>query len=290
MQVEHVTGVRLAARGTTQQQRHLTVGLGLLRQVVVHHESVLAVLHPVLAHGATGVGGEVLERCRVRSGRHHDDRVLERSGLTQNLHGLGHGGTLLTDGHVDALHTLTLLVQDGVDGHGGLAGLAVTDDELALTTTDGGHGVDGLDAGLHGLVHGLATHDAGSLDLHTTGLHAHERTLAVDGLAERVHHATQHALADGHRENLAGGLDGLALFDAIGVTQHHGADGLFFEVQRQTLGAVLELEQLVHGAVGQARDARDSVADLCDATHGAGLERRREALEVLLDGRCDVGC
>src|SRR3546814_3363334 len=52
------------------------------------------------------------------------------------------------------------LVDDRVDGDGGLAGLPVADDQLALAAADGGHGVDGLDAGLQRLVHRLALDDA----------------------------------------------------------------------------------------------------------------------------------
>ena len=37
-----------------------------------------------------------------------------------------------------------LLVEDGVDGDGRLAGLAVADDQLSLTTADGNEAVDGL--------------------------------------------------------------------------------------------------------------------------------------------------
>jgi hypothetical protein len=81
VQVEHVAGVGLAARRAAQQQRQLTVGLGLLGEVVVHHQRVLAVVHPVLADGAAGVRGEVLERCRVGRRRDDDDRVLHRAGL-----------------------------------------------------------------------------------------------------------------------------------------------------------------------------------------------------------------
>ena len=61
VQVEDVTGVGLAARRAAQQQRHGAVGLGLLGQVVEDDEDVLAVVHPVLADGRAGVGGEVLE-------------------------------------------------------------------------------------------------------------------------------------------------------------------------------------------------------------------------------------
>ena len=60
------------------------------------------------------------------------------------------------------MHVLALLVDDRVDGDGGLAGLAVADDELALAAADGDHRVDGLDAGLQRLLDRLALDDAGA--------------------------------------------------------------------------------------------------------------------------------
>ena len=83
MEVEHVAGVGLAARRAAQQQRQLAVGLGLLGEVVVHHEGVLAVLHPVLADGAPGVRREVLERRRIGRRGDHDDGVLHGAGLAE---------------------------------------------------------------------------------------------------------------------------------------------------------------------------------------------------------------
>ena len=49
-----------------------------------------------------------------------------------------------------------LLVDDRVDGDRRLAGLAVTDDQLALAAADRDHRVDGLDAGHDRLVDVLA--------------------------------------------------------------------------------------------------------------------------------------
>src|SRR3990172_2044246 len=43
----------------------------------------------------------------------------------------------------------TLLVDDRVPRHGGLAGLAVADDQFALAPADRHHRVDRLDPGLH---------------------------------------------------------------------------------------------------------------------------------------------
>ena len=97
------------------------------------------------------------------------------------------------------------MVQDRVDAHRGLAGLAVADDEFALSTTDWGHGVDGLDASLQRFVHGLTTGDARRLDFHAALNRADDRALAVDGFTERVHDATEKRIADWHRKNATSG-------------------------------------------------------------------------------------
>jgi hypothetical protein len=70
----------------------------------------------------------------------------------------------LTDGDIDVIELLAFvrvivpapLVEDGVNGNGSLAGLAVTDDELTLAMTNGHHRVDRLEVGQRGLVDGMA--------------------------------------------------------------------------------------------------------------------------------------
>ena len=127
MEIKDVAGVRLAARRTAQQKRNLAVRFGLLGKVVVDHEGVFAVLHPLLANGAAGVRGEELKRCRVARGRDHHHRVLHCPKVLEDLYRLGDRRVLLTNRDVDALHVLALLVENRIDDHGGLAGLAVTD-------------------------------------------------------------------------------------------------------------------------------------------------------------------
>ena len=73
VKVEDVTGVSLTAGGTPQQQGHLTVGDSLLGQIVEDDEGVHAVVTEELAHGAAGVGCQVLQGGGVRGGgRHHN--------------------------------------------------------------------------------------------------------------------------------------------------------------------------------------------------------------------------
>ena len=96
------------------------------------------------------------------------------------------------------------------------------------------------------------------------------------GLAERVDHPAEHAVADRHREDPAGRLDGLALFDGVDVAEHDGTDRLLVEVEREADRAVLELEQLVDGGVGQTGHTGDAVADLGHPADRTCLERRLE--------------
>src|SRR6185503_2881906 len=103
-----------------------------------------------------------------------------------------------------------LLVDDGVDGHRGLAGLAVADDELALAAADRNHRVDGLVTSLHRLAHRLAVDDARRHALDRGGLRGLERALAVDRLAQRVDDAAQQLAAHRHFEDAARGLHGVA--------------------------------------------------------------------------------
>ena len=83
------------------------------------------------------------------------------------------------------LTPVVLLADDGVDADGGLADLAVADDQFALAPADWGHGVDGLEARVHGLVDRLAVDDAGGDHLDAAEFLGLDGALAVDGVARR---------------------------------------------------------------------------------------------------------
>src|SRR3989304_1196733 len=62
VQIEDVSGIGLAARGTAQQERDLAVGPGVFRQIIVDDAGVAALLGELLPDGAAGVGGDILPR------------------------------------------------------------------------------------------------------------------------------------------------------------------------------------------------------------------------------------
>src|SRR3954452_6022952 len=277
VEVEDVSRERLTARRAAQQQRQLPVRVGLLGEVVVDDECVLAVVEEVLAHCAAGERGHPLDRGGLVRGGGDDDRVVHRARVLQALVHLGHGRGLLADRDVHADDVLPRLVEDRVDSDRRLAGTAVADDELALTAADRDHRVDRLQAGLERLLHGLALDDARRLELERTGLRGVDRALAVDRVAERIDHAAEQRLPDRDARDLAGALHGLALGDLLPLAEERAADVVLLEVEREADDVVLELEHLERDALLEPVDARDAVAELED---GADLGQVR--LDVVL--------
>ena len=175
--------------------------------------AVLAGVHEILAHGAARVGRQVLDR-RRRGGRGDDhDRVVHRPVGLERLDHLGDGGLFLADRDVDADHVGVFLIDDRVDGDGGLAGLAIADDQLALAAADRSHAVDGLEPGLERFVDHLPFHHARSDLLHVHRNRRLDRALAVQGLTKRIDHPAQHGLAGRHLHEATGAADLITLLD-----------------------------------------------------------------------------
>ena len=246
-------------------------------------ERVLAVVHEVLAHRAAGVGSDVLERRRVGRGGRDDDRVLHRAVLLERLDDLGDRGVLLADRDVHADDAVALLVDDRVERDGGLPGLAVSDDQLALPAADRDHRVDRLEARLHRLLDRHAVDDAGGEPLDRVELLRGDRTLAVDRLAERVDDAAHERLADGHRDDALRAFDGVALLDEARLAHEDAADVALLEVQREAVDAVREFEELARHDLLEAVRERDAVADRHDGSDLVDVHALRDAGELGLD-------
>ena len=266
MHVENITGVRFTTRRTAQQQGNLTVGPCLLGQVIVYDQGIFTLVAEVLTHGATGVRSDVLQRSGVGCGRGNHDGVLQRAVLFEFAHHVGDGRGLLANRNVDTLNAGALLVDDGVDGHRGLTGLAVTDDQLALATTDRHHGVNGLQAGLHRLVNGLTPQNAGGDLLDGRRTLGFDRTFTIDGVTQGVDNATQQGFTDRHFHDATGAGDLVAFGDVLVRAENYRTDGVALQVQCHTKGVVGEFQHLARHNVSKAVDAGNTVGQ---ADHGA---------------------
>ena len=231
MQVEDVPRVGLAAWRPAQVEGHLAVGPSVLGEVVVAAQRVLAAVAEKLTHCAAGVGRQVDERGRLGGAGGDDDRVAERPVLLQGGSHAGDGSLVLADRHVDADQVFAFLVDDRVDQQGGLARLAIADDQLALSAADRDHGVDRLDAGLDRGVDRLACDHTGRDHLYGAGLLGFDGSLAVDRLPERVDDAADQLLAHRHLDDPARGADLVAFLDVLVRAHDHGPDHVLLEVQ-----------------------------------------------------------
>ena len=134
--VKDVAGKGFATGRPAQQQRELAIGARVMREIVVNDQHVAARFHEMLRDAGRGVRSDVSEARRVVALGHDDDGVIHRALFPQGCHGLRDGGRALTDGAIDAQDILAALVEDGVDRNGGLARLAVAENQLALAAPD----------------------------------------------------------------------------------------------------------------------------------------------------------
>src|SRR5688572_6995068 len=101
--------------------------------------------------------------------------MLHGAVLLEEADDLGNLRPLLADGDINTDDAGALLVDDRVQNHGRLAGLAVTDDQLALAPTDRDHRIDRLDARLQRGIDVLAQDDARSDTLNRSRLVGRDR-------------------------------------------------------------------------------------------------------------------
>jgi hypothetical protein len=153
VQIEDVARISFAPRRAAQKQGKLAVGLGMLGKVVVNAQGVVPRIPEILAHGAPRIRGNILQGRRFRGRRRDDGSIFHRPVFPEDIHHSRYGRPLLPDGDIEAVDPGTLLVDDRIDGNGGLAGAAVTDDQFALPPPDGNHGVDGFQTRLQRFLH-----------------------------------------------------------------------------------------------------------------------------------------
>ena len=60
MQIEYVAGVCLTSRRSLEQQGQGTVSGGMFAQVIIYHQYIFSVFHPLLADGAARIGSNIL--------------------------------------------------------------------------------------------------------------------------------------------------------------------------------------------------------------------------------------
>ena len=139
MEVEHVARIGFASGRTAEEQGDLAICPSMLGEIVVNDKRVATGFHEFFTDGATRIRSDILKRGRFVGRGNHDNGVFHRAIFFKDAKGTSNSSFLLTDRYVDTNHTLAFLINDRIDGDGGLTSLAVTDNQLALTTTNRDH-------------------------------------------------------------------------------------------------------------------------------------------------------
>ena len=208
--------------------------------------------------------------------------------LFQLAYHVGDGRLLLTNSDVDTLNAGTFLVDDGVNGHGSLTSLAVTDDQLTLTTTYRNHRVDGLVASLDGLVDRLTPDHARRNFFNCVGSVGVDVAFAVDRSAQCVNNAAQQFRTNRHFQDATGALDGHAFGQTQVVAQDYRTNGVLLQVECHTKDAFGKLEHFPVHYIGETVNPHDTVRYGKNRTFVACLRRDIELLDPLLDDVTDL--
>ena len=153
MQIKDISRISLTPRRTAENQRYLTVGNSLLGQVIVNDQRIPTGIAEILSDGSSCKRSKILQSGRVGSSSGNYDSVVQCSTLLQHVHDIGNSRTFLSHGYINTVNrfacfVIRFLIQDGIDGNGGLSRLTVADNQFTLSATDRNHGIDRLQTGL----------------------------------------------------------------------------------------------------------------------------------------------
>ena len=200
---------------------------------------------------------------------------------------IGDRGGFLADGDVDTFDAGVLLIDDGIDGDGGLADLAVADDQFALAAPDRHHGIDCLETGLYRLIHGLPVdYPGGDLFQGVVELRI-DRTATIDRVAERIDHPTFELGTDRNFEDATSAARLLSFRQLQIIAEDHRADRIPLQVQGHAVETTVKGDHLPVHHVAQAVDPYDAVGHGDDGSLILGLGGHIEPFDPLADQFAD---
>ena len=201
---------------------------------------MLAVITEVFCDGASRIWCKELQRGCIGCGSSDNDRVFHRPSFFQSFCELRDSRTLLTNSNVNAVQMflsvscveVDLLVEDRVESNCSLTSLAVTNDELTLTSTNRYQSVHGLQPGLHRFVNTHTRHNAWGLDFNTSTSHVLNRTFAVNRITQGIDNSTKHSHTDWNVNNGTSTLACLTFRDLTIITEDHNTHIGSFKIER----------------------------------------------------------
>ncbi len=180
---------------------------------------------------------------------------------SEGINHLGHSRFFLSHGHIDTVDVRILLVDDGIYTEGRLADLPVPNDQLTLPSANGGHGIDGLNARVHGLIHGLADDDPRGHHLDPAKLSGIDWPFAIYGITHSINDPTQDCFSNGNFSNPAGSFDGVPLFNLRIIAHDGNAHVILFQIKAETIDATWKFQHLQGHGIFHAIHTSDTITN-----------------------------
>ena len=158
----------------------------MLRQIIIYDEDMFSLEHEVFPHSCTSIWCEPLHRSRSGCTSCDNSGIFHRASSSEFFCDSNDLGILLTDGDIDTLHPISLLIEDGIDRNLSLSGLTISDNELSLSTSNRHECIDRLDPCRHWFMDTLTTHDSCRDELCWTMILSLDISLAIDRIPERI--------------------------------------------------------------------------------------------------------
>merc|ERR1711890_148659 len=139
--------------------------------------------------------------------------------------------------------------------------LSVSNDQFTLATTNGYKRVNGLDASLHRLGHGLSGNDTRGLKTHTKSLSCSQGTLGINRVTQSVYHTAQTLHTHGYVHNGSSPLHHISLLDEFVITEDDNTDIVWLQVKSHTLQARAEFHHFLSLDILQTVHTGDTVSN-----------------------------
>ena len=176
---------------------------------------MLSFIHKILAHCASGIRRNILQRACLGSSRRHYHGVFHCSVSGKCFYQRSHCGSLLSDGNIDTDHVLAFLVNDRIYCQRCFSGLTVADDQLSLASSNRNHGINGLNSCLQWFMYRTSFADSRRRTFNSPKFFCYNRSRSVNRLSQSIDHAADHGVSHRNRHYLSGTFHCLAFTNAL---------------------------------------------------------------------------
>ena len=159
---------------------------------------------------------------------------------------------------------MVALVENSVERYGGLACLAIAENQLALAAPNGYERINDFNASLKRHNYGRAVHDGHRGAFNRQTLAGSHRSIAVERPAKRVDHAAQQAIAHSHVHDPAGALNFISCIEMPVLAEQNDADFVRVYVECDAGHIAGKHHQFIITYAGQTRHFSNAGGDTDD--------------------------